>query len=125
MLGWHISIFKQADGGSLAARADSNKGARLAVWQADLGGLQWLDDLVEAGSAIHLGGDGYPFRYTARARHVIRSIVGGPPEARSTWAVGDHDSVTSQWAGNTVIDLPMIDQCLPDEWLLVEAWDES
>ena len=60
MLGWHISVFRQADDGSSPAKAGSEEGVRLAVWQTGLEGLQWLDALVEAGHAIDLGGNGYP-----------------------------------------------------------------
>jgi hypothetical protein len=46
MLGWHISVFRQTDGGSSPATADSKEGGRLAVWQTDVDGLKWLDELV-------------------------------------------------------------------------------
>lgn len=125
MLGWLISVFRQTDSGSSPARADSGEGARLAVWQTGLGGLDWLDELVKRGHAIDLGGDGYPLRYTARAEHLIPRIAGGPPEARQTWMSGPEDIITDQWAGKTVIDRTAADACGPDEWLLVVAWDES
>lgn len=68
MTGWHISIYRQADGGGSPAAKDSPRGARLAVWQSEDGGLSWLDKLVSGGAAIHLGGDmGYPYWYTAKA----------------------------------------------------------
>jgi hypothetical protein len=46
MLGWHISIYRQADSGVSPAVADSRDGTRLAVWQIGLGGLDWLIELV-------------------------------------------------------------------------------
>jgi len=87
--------------------------------------LRWLNELVKKGQAINLGGDGYPCRYTARAEHLIPPILGGPPEARGTWLFGVHDVVTEKWAGRTVTDRAVVGACAPDEWLLVEAWDES
>ena len=67
MLGWNIGVFKQRDDGASPATAESQHGTRLAVWQTGLGGRDWLEELVRAGKAINLGGNGYPCRYTATA----------------------------------------------------------
>ena len=125
MLGWDISIYRQASGGSSPATAGSDEGARLAVWQTDARGLQWLDELVETNRAIDLGGDGYPNYYTAQAEHLIQSIVSGPPATRQTWASGQHDVLTSRWEGKAVINHAMVEDCRSHERLIVVAWEES
>ena len=125
MLGWHISVFRQADGGSTPAKRDAEEGPRLAVWQTGWEGLQWLDELAAAGNAIDLGGNGYPNYYTARAEHIISRVVAGPPLAKRTWTFGEHDIIMPNWEGKTVIDLAVADDCRPDEWLIIIAWDES
>ncbi len=126
MTGWHISVFRQQDGGSSPAKAGSEEGSRLAVWQTDVDGLHWLDDLVKAGVAIDLGGDGYPYYYTAKAEHLLPRILTGPPQAQSTWVCGPDDILDfSKWEGKTTIDRALADDCRPDEWLLIVAWDES
>lgn len=125
MLGWHISIFLQRDGGATPATADSQLDSRLAVWQSDWNGLGWIDDLRAAGKAIDLGGNGYPCRYTVQARYLIPEIMEGPPCARKDWVSGAGDILTEKWAGKTLIDDKQLSACHPDEWLLVEAWDES
>ena len=125
MLGWHISVYRQTNDGLGPATAESATGARLAVWQTGLGGLDWIEDLVKAGNAIDLGGNGYPVRYTALAKSLIPQISEDPPGARMTWACGKDDILTDKWEGKTVIDRGVIQACSPDEWLLVEAWDES
>jgi|SRR5215831_15615161 len=125
MLGWCISVYRHNGGGRSPATSTSGEGKRLAVWQTGLGGLDWLNDLVEAGNAIDLGGDGYPCRYTATAVHLIPPILNGPSKARSTWVYGVSDVLTDTWAGKTVIDRDAAAECRDDEWLLVEAWDES
>lgn len=99
--------------------------ARLAVWQADVAGLDWIDHLVHEGNAVSFGGNGYPMRYAARANGVIPVILGGPPLARALWQREAEDIVTPAWAGKTVIEQATIDACRPAEWLLIEAWDES
>ncbi len=125
MLGWHISIYRQTDGGALPATKESAEGARLAVWQTGLGGLAWLDELVKAGRATYLGGNGYPFRYTATAEHLIPRVVEEPPGAHQVWAHDPQDILTEKWEGKTVIDRAAAAACQPEEWLLIVAWDES
>ena len=125
MLGWNVSVFRQADGGSSPASAESPKGARLAVWQTGVFGLRWVTELVAAGHAVDLGGNGYPNRYTARGRYLIPLIVSGPPDANAAWIHDPEDIISPAWAGKTVIDEEAINACRPDEWLLIVAWDES
>jgi len=48
MLGWHVSVYRQQDGGKSPATWESAEGACLAVWQTDWDGLKWFDDLVKA-----------------------------------------------------------------------------
>lgn len=125
MLGWHISVFRQQEGGASPATMESAKGPRLAVWQTGFEGLKWLEQLVEAGNAIALGGNGYPVRYTATAEHLLPEISDQPPQARDTWAHDPGDILTDKWEGKTVVDPVTVSECPPGEWLLVEAWDES
>lgn len=125
MLGWHISVYRQTDGGALPATKESAEGTRLAVWQTGLGGLDWLDELVKAGRAVYLGGNGYPFRYTATAGHLIPRVVDEPPGAHRVWVHDSDDILTEKWEGRTVIDHAAAAACQTEEWLLVEAWDES
>lgn len=125
MLGWHISVYRQADGGAAPATAESGRGARVAVWQTGLGGLDWFDKLVKADKALDLGGNGYPYWYTASAENLVPQIEDGPPLAREVWIYDEHDILTDKWEGKTVIDREALASCRPDEWLLIEAWDES
>jgi hypothetical protein len=125
MLGWHISVYRQTDEGASPAVFDSTEGPRLAVWQTGLGGLEWLEDLVKAGNAVDLGGTGYPLRYTATARYLVPRLLDGPPEAHETWVLRVGESAVGARAGRTVIDHDVVTACRPDEWLIVEAWDES
>ncbi len=60
MLGWCIGVYRQKDSSVSPGKSDPPEGARLAVWQTGLGGLDWPNELVKAGKAIDLGGNGYP-----------------------------------------------------------------
>ena len=125
MLGWNVSVYRQKDGGHSQATDESTISARLAVWQAGDGGLDWLCDLAKAGKAINLGGDGYPNTFTAQAEYVIPRILDNPPHAREVWGSTSTTSWTRAWAGKTVIDRDASRQCRFDEWLKIIAWDES
>jgi len=67
MLGWHISVYRQLNGGAAPASFDTISTERLAVWQTGLDGLDWIDQLAKTNEAISLGGSGYPLKYTAIA----------------------------------------------------------
>lgn len=125
MDGWHISVFRQIDGGAQPATFESQPGPRVAVWQAKLAGLNWLDELIEEQTARFLGGNGYPMRYTAMARALLPRILDGPPKAREVWLSGPGDILTEKWTGRTLIDHEEAAKCAADEWLLLVAWDES
>ena len=115
MLGWHISIYRQLDGGASAATFPTPQGTRIAVWQAGIGGLDWLSELIKAGKAIDLGGNGYPYRFTAIAENLMPQIADSPPGARDNWLCGAGDLVTDKWEGKTVIDGAEVTLCRPDE----------
>jgi hypothetical protein len=80
---------------------------------------------VREGHATCLGGDGYPSQYTATAKHLIPLFIDGPPQARFAWVREESDIITETWDGRTVIDRGAVARCGADEWLLLEAWDES
>jgi hypothetical protein len=124
-LGWHISVYRQQNDGSAPAAFGAPHGARLAVWQTGLSGLDWLDDLVNQHKAIDLGGNGYPMEYTAMASYIIPRLHGDPPLAKAVWTFDEGDIITPEWLGKTTKDTEAMDACCPDEWLIVQAWDES
>ena len=125
MLGWNISVHRQANAGGQPAKAGIDRANVLAVWQSGLRGLEWIDALVKTADAIYLGGNGGPSQYTVLTKHLIPAISPSPPYARDVWLHDPDDILTDKWIGKTFIDQRAIDECSPDEWLLVVAWDES
>lgn len=127
MLGWSISVYRQTDKGTTPATEKSPRGTYVAYWGTDVGGLKWIDELVKEGKAIELGGNGYPYYYTAPAEHLIPTILNDPPGALKTFVRGESEILEEMWKekSGTVINQTVVSICRPDEWLLVEAWDKS
>ena len=145
MNGWHVSVYRLAEPAPLIGIRDVSallarfsvetereelrkalvKGERLAVWQAHLGGLGWIDELVEARRTLEFSNNGYPNTYVALARDLTPQILNGPALARSVWIAGSEDIILPGWEGETVVDTAGIAECSSNEWLIVEAWDES
>lgn len=124
MLGWDITVIRPRD--ALAGpddprlRPGSGKldsvlssptlsGDILASWSARLGGLDWLD---EAAPCRQLRGGGYPSVYAVPADVVRTSVDLSVVNARYPETVPSLDL-------SAVLAVPS------DEWLLVEAWDQS
>ena len=126
MLGWNISVYRQQDGGASPASFGAARGARLAVWQTGgYDGLNWIKELLKHQKAIGLGGNGYPLEFTAMTKYLKTSIIDGPPCAREAWAYGPRDVLLDYWEGKTNKNIETLNTCRPDEWLLIQAWDES
>ncbi len=104
MLAFTISLYRQPDGGASPAKLDSLKGDFLAVWSPELLDHYWIQGVVSRANGIDLGGNGYPFRLTAQAEHILPILKEEPPEKMDAAAVA---------------------RCRPDEWLLIEVWDQS
>ena len=126
MLGWHIRVERPeialdgsedrrlaALGGHrdrLWAALDDPTWSRstLAVWETGLGGLEFIDPLIEAGTAISVSAGGYPNVYLALAGALSETVPTNPR------------------LGSRQPDLAAdLMECGPSEWLLVIAWDLS
>ncbi|MBL7951767.1 MAG: hypothetical protein JNM62_08600 [Flavobacteriales bacterium] len=115
MMGWHITIY----------RAGKEEEA-LAKWQAPATGLNWLQPLLEQGRAEMLEASGYPCRYRILASALLPLLKADPPEARNAWLAAANEVIDfSRWPGKTTLDHEALAKCDPDEWLLLDAWDES
>jgi hypothetical protein len=125
MIGWHISVKRQLGGGHLPASFNSECGESLAVWQTWPIGRDWLEDFVQKSRIMFLGGNGMPFRYTAAAKEILPMLLPKPPHAKDVWHFDPGDVLTEKWHGKTFLDHQGLAQCSPEEWLLIEVWDES
>lgn len=124
-LGWFIGVYRRVHGQGFPPAVGDPLGGPLAVWQAGGDGLRWVRELVEAGKAKDLGGDGYPYLFTAPASEVLPVIEGTPPGARDPWLVDEGDVALPHWLGKTTMYPEAIAACRYYEWLVIEVWDES
>ena len=124
MLGWQIYIHRRLPEQSLeeATRAPETL---LAAWQTSMGGLDWVYELVKEGKAQDLGGTGYPCLYSSVAKYVLPKISSGPPNYDSQVVIGDDYVLPPGWIGDAKIYHKAIAECLPNEELIIEAWDQS
>jgi hypothetical protein len=125
MLGWYFCVFRQADGGKSPAISSSQLGSRVAEWQTDWSGTDWFDKLSASENAFSLGGDGYPLRYTVKAKILLPYLANGFPGAREALLREPGVALTTKRRKTITIHEKVLDACEPDEWLAVEAWDES
>lgn len=119
MLGWMVLVWRAGDGAAM------DQEPALARWETGVGGLHWLDSLVEADLAKALGGNGYPLRFQVRADVFSRTIGGGLPANDSPQVVGDDYVLPAGYNGTLSLDAERLARCPADEWLVVEAWDLS
>lgn len=127
MNGWMFRVHRKPIDLFTPDIGDRLDGPPLAVWQADSEGLDWIDDLVGTGQvSLIWNGHGYPNRYTAPSKYICPILLAGPPHARDIWAIGEGETVVGPISRlGSRINREAIEACAPEEWLVIEVWDES
>ena len=103
----------------------------LAEWETGVGGIRWLEKLVEEGKATKLRGDGYPNRYTSTANIVLPLITGDAikPADDGIWVFGmdegEEYAKPPGWMGKVNLRPESIRTCPTDAALTIDAWDQS
>ena len=103
----------------------------LAEWETGVGGIRWLEKLVEEGKATKLRGDGYPNRYTSTADIVLPLITGDAikpaDDGIGTFGMdeGEEYAQPPGWMGKVNLRPERIRTCPTDAALTIDAWDQS
>lgn len=125
-MGWHVSVYRKTTKRLLPADFDSPMGELLAQWQGDVEALGWIIAVCNSNNGQNLGGDGYPYCFTARCEVLKPVILSDPPGARKVWLHGPDDQIDhSKWKGSTFVNHDEFQSIGGGEWLLIRAWDES
>jgi len=123
MIGWGFNIYKQKGDNTMPASATSEQGECLAAWNAELGGLDWLEELVNQQKSICLQAGFYPGLYTAQAKNMLPLLLEEPPFVREGLDWTDKENPLRYPIFNK--SEQAIRATSPDEWLIIEVWDLS
>jgi hypothetical protein len=124
MLGWHIVIFRTNAKTHLVYDASTDE-TRLASWSTGMNGLAWLDHLAKANKISDLGGNGYPYRYSAKASEILPTISSALSSCNKPITIGNNYAISARDISTLKVDELKISACSLDDQLLIEAWDQS
>ena len=124
MLGWKICIHRHVpEPYSLTTRLTNE--TVIATWVVGLGGLDWLNELVKGGKAEDFCCGVYPDVYLVKAKNLLPKLSSVPPRKKGPLVIGDDHILPGGWIGEVKIDQAKRAECLPEEQLVIEAWDQS
>lgn len=122
MLGWFV-VISIASGDEPVKVGDVRT---LATWRSSIGGVDWIDGLLERGLAKFESGNGYPTRFSTTAAAVLPLIANGKPPAHGDFPVhGDDYFMPAGWIGDFMAYVERITACRPTDPLVIEVWDQS
>lgn len=128
MLGWMISVYDHITSDPRDHRR-LDKERCVAQWQASLGGVRWMDGMVERSEALLFSSVGYPEIYVTSALNIKNALRFGIPKGKSPPVIGidpgDEYYLPANWVGDKRLNMERL-QAIPDARLMtVEAWDLS
>ncbi len=123
MLGWHISVYRQNPPSKEPALWEFAVGGKIAVWSTGLDGMDWLKDLEKNGDGVDLGGDGYPYKFTIPAKALTSYLDLLRPDS-PLWKRGLADDVFIR-RHEGVVNIESLNDCDPDDWLMIRVCDLS
>jgi hypothetical protein len=124
MLGWHINVFRTDALTHLVYDATIDE-TRLASWSTGIKGLDWLNKLANENKILNLGGNGYPYRYSAKASEILPIISSGIPTSNEPIIIGDDYVLHAHEIRSLKLDALKISKCELYDHILIEAWDQS
>lgn len=117
MLGWDVFVHRRR-------ATDPADGLLIGRWTTGVFGLKWLDDLVATQEALDLGRNGgYPCRYSMRAA-TFRSAIAKEAPPTEPRPLLPFEVLPPGWISPGV-DRAALSGCVPDDELVIEAWDQS
>lgn len=112
MLGWEIVV--------------TNKEQKIASWMTGMSGTDWMSDLIKEGKAKDLGSNGgYPDTFLVPAKVLVPILTNGIPQVGGTLVIGEDYAISGNKVWKLDIQIDQLNQCLPEDDLVIEAWDQS
>ena len=124
MLGWEIYI-RRLDSGQTLEATEFTQESVVAQWRAGLGGYDWIKALVKKDKAKALGGNGYPFLFSAKFDVLKPVILNGAPSHDGPMVIGDDYVLPSNYLEKTTINQASLSKCQSDDELFIQVWDMS
>ena len=125
MLGWEVLVYRESDYLKAEAENDPAGGVPLIRWSTGIGGLKWIDELVQDEQATDLGSDGLLAKYSVPASVFVPIIRKGLPKNEDPPVFGDDYYIPPGWNGKVRILEEKVGALANDETLIIEAWDQS
>ena len=117
MLGWQIIISKKIpDSLALPAKEDN-----LTAWTTGIGGTAWLNEMVQAETAVEQGGNGYPYLYSTTVEDLVAKVSGRVVNFNETTVIGDTYVFEAGIIGGEAVDLKWLAKLFPLRELLIEV----
>lgn len=125
MLGWWITVIQSPIENERDRTTSAGKEKQLAAWEAGVGSIDWLDQLVETGKISVERHGGYPDYYYGRAGEILPPIAQGPPDYQGMPVIGEDYFAPAGWIKVLHFNEEMLTACPPDEQITVMVWDLS
>jgi hypothetical protein len=123
MLGWFISVYTLEEQ-SQSTPTLSTKVNRepLVRWDTGISGLDWIETLCKNSQGVFLGGDGYPFKYAFKSK-VLKPILLETP-TKLYWKEFI-EGIVPKSGGQGKRNSIRIEALDDDDWIIIEAFDQS
>ena len=124
MLGWEIYI-RRLDSGQTLEATEFTQDSVVAQWRAGIGGYDWIKTLVKENKAKALGGNGYPFLFSAKFDVLQPIILIGAPRHSGPLVIGDDYVLPSNYLEMPIINEANLLKCQSDDDIFIQVWDMS
>lgn len=124
MLGWIIIVTRQKDG-TKPATGEYDGTDKVAKWNADVSGLNWIEELVSQDKVVCLSRNLYPSLYSVQLKDILPVISGGEPPYVMWENDWENDNLIVRARPEFTLQDKEIHTGNPDEWLLITVYDMS
>ena len=124
MLGWEIFIHRLDSSQTLESR-QFTQASVVTKWRAGIGGYDWIKVLAKEDKAKALGGNGYPFMFSAKFNILQPIILNGAPSHNGLMMIGDDYVLPKNYLESPTVNEANLLKCQPDDDMFIAVWDMS